>query len=307
MSQTAQIIQLHDQLRERRPRVKADTDDGWFKVSNVLGRAECCLDLGKYEQRIYNTVKIKTYGYRKSFDYISGSQYEEQTSILPDGSHRKGVPAKKAKEIEKRLIERKILKQEGRKVAVNTIVSEWIYEPLITKKSSKASPNNASINTPIENKITPIAGKNTPIAGKKYPHSGVHNKKDNNNKIITKDIVRKPDVNPVCSEVISYLNDKAGKHFKNTPTNHKFINARIKEGHSITDLKIVIDRKTIEWKQDPKMNAYLRPSTLFNSEKFESYLGTKTIRNASVMGSGMDWNDTSWAENLNGDGEVNLI
>lgn len=71
--------------------------------------------------------------------------------------------------------------------------------------------------------------------------------------------------------VISYLNDRAGKKFRNVQGNAKHINARLKEGHTVDDMKLVIDRKVAEWKGGP-MDEYLRPPTLFNSEKFEGYL-----------------------------------
>ena len=39
------------------------------------------------------------------------------------------------------------------------------------------------------------------------------------------------------------------------------------------DLIAVIDRKCLEWLDDPKFSQYLRPSTLFNAEKFNAYVG----------------------------------
>jgi uncharacterized phage protein (TIGR02220 family) len=73
--------------------------------------------------------------------------------------------------------------------------------------------------------------------------------------------------------VIDYLNEKAGKRFKPTAANAKFITARVKEGFTIEDLKAVIDLKCSEWIADKKFNQYLRPSTLFNAEKFNQYIG----------------------------------
>ena len=37
-------------------------------------------------------------------------------------------------------------------------------------------------------------------------------------------------------------------------------------------MKRVIDNQSAKWLRDNKMRVYLRPATLFNSEKFESYL-----------------------------------
>ena len=39
------------------------------------------------------------------------------------------------------------------------------------------------------------------------------------------------------------------------------------------DLIAVVDRKCLEWLDDPKFSQYLRPSTLFNAEKFNAYIG----------------------------------
>lgn len=70
--------------------------------------------------------------------------------------------------------------------------------------------------------------------------------------------------------VLNYLNEKAGTHYKAVESNLKFIKARLKD-YTVNDLKTVIDRKCAEW-QGTKMQMYLRPETLFNATKFESYL-----------------------------------
>ena len=73
-------------------------------------------------------------------------------------------------------------------------------------------------------------------------------------------------------EVISYLNLKAGTNYKaTTPKTRTLIKARLKEGFTLDDFYTVIDKKVLLWGKDIKMQAYLRPETLF-SPKFESYL-----------------------------------
>ena len=76
-------------------------------------------------------------------------------------------------------------------------------------------------------------------------------------------------------EIICYLNSKIGTRYKPTSKETvRLIKARLKEGFSIDDFKEVIDKKTNEWiKTD--FEKYLRPSTLFNQEKFEIYLNQK--------------------------------
>ena len=87
----------------------------------------------------------------------------------------------------------------------------------------------------------------------------------------TKDSVElKPDI---AGDVIEYLNLKSGRSYRNVKTHADHINARIKQGYTLEDIKAVIDRKCQEWANDTEMQQYLRPSTLFNNEKFNNYAG----------------------------------
>lgn len=78
--------------------------------------------------------------------------------------------------------------------------------------------------------------------------------------------------------IIDYLNAKTNKSFKATSDKtKKLMRARLKEGFTEDDFKRVIDNKCSEWLNDPKMNQYLRPETLFGT-KFESYLNQKAVK-----------------------------
>ncbi|AMQ71855.1 MULTISPECIES: phage replisome organizer N-terminal domain-containing protein [Bacillus amyloliquefaciens group] len=75
--------------------------------------------------------------------------------------------------------------------------------------------------------------------------------------------------------IIDLLNKVAGKRYRpTTPKTKKEIKARWNEGFRFEDFKHVILVKTEEWLNDPAMNRYLRPETLFGT-KFESYLNQK--------------------------------
>ena len=79
--------------------------------------------------------------------------------------------------------------------------------------------------------------------------------------------------NDTIEEIISFLNDTAGKRFRaDTGTTKSTISARLKDGYSLDDFKAVITVKSKEWKGDPKMDKNLRPQTLFIPNNFESYL-----------------------------------
>ena len=73
--------------------------------------------------------------------------------------------------------------------------------------------------------------------------------------------------------ILNFLIKRSGKSFKHVPSNLKLITARIKEGHSESEILAVIDMKVKEWQMDPKMAKYIRPATLFNAEKFNQYVG----------------------------------
>lgn len=86
------------------------------------------------------------------------------------------------------------------------------------------------------------------------------------------------------SEIVSYLNKKAGTKYRpSTPITQALIRARESEGFSLDDFKIVIDKKCAEWIGDERMEQYLRPETLFGT-KFEAYLNAKPSKRQTDTG-----------------------
>lgn len=74
------------------------------------------------------------------------------------------------------------------------------------------------------------------------------------------------------SEIVHALNDAAGTRYRaSSAKTRSLIHARWAEGYRLPDFLAVIDTMAAEWKDDPKMDKYLRPSTLF-SPKFEDYV-----------------------------------
>lgn len=74
-------------------------------------------------------------------------------------------------------------------------------------------------------------------------------------------------------KIINFLNEKAGRDFKDVEGNRKLIRSRIHDGYSEHDFALVIDFKCKQWLNDEKMEKYLRPGTLFgSSKKFDQYL-----------------------------------
>lgn len=77
----------------------------------------------------------------------------------------------------------------------------------------------------------------------------------------------------MSKQVLDYLNAATQSKFRETPSNLKLIEARMKEGASVDDCKTVIDAKVAQWQHDTEMSQYLRPETLFNATKFSQYCG----------------------------------
>lgn len=73
--------------------------------------------------------------------------------------------------------------------------------------------------------------------------------------------------------VIDYYNQTNDRSLKQVDSNYKEIRARIKEGHTVEDMKQLIDYAAKVWSKDAFWVDKNRPSTLFNG-KFDGYLQT---------------------------------
>ncbi|KNC88280.1 conserved phage C-terminal domain-containing protein [Trabulsiella odontotermitis] len=73
-------------------------------------------------------------------------------------------------------------------------------------------------------------------------------------------------------EVLSHLNLISGSRYQKSRSSLENIRARLREGNSVDDLKLVIDLKHEHWHDNDEQYQYMRPETLFGPKKFESYL-----------------------------------
>ncbi len=77
--------------------------------------------------------------------------------------------------------------------------------------------------------------------------------------------------------IVNYLNEKTSKNYRaETRKTRELIKARWNENHRLEEFKKVIDNKTTEWLDNPTMNKFLRPATLFGNN-FEAYLNQKEV------------------------------
>jgi len=103
----------------------------------------------------------------------------------------------------------------------------------------------------------------------------------------------KPDKIPF-EEIIKDLNEKTGKNFltdkKKSARTYELVKARINEGFTKEDFFKVHSVKSDQWLGDEKMEAYLRPSTLYRVSKFADYLGEyKVTRRFTFTDPSADW------------------
>lgn len=85
--------------------------------------------------------------------------------------------------------------------------------------------------------------------------------------------------NPTAEEtesiraVIEKLNERSGRSYSpDTPEHWRRVLRLLRSGYTELEIRMVIWDRGNRWSDDPKMQPYLRPATLFGSEKFADYL-----------------------------------
>jgi len=148
-------------------------------------------------------------------------------------------------------------------------------------KHSIITINNYDEYQPITNKLTTNQPQtNQQLTTNQPRYNNIINKECNNDSLYIDE--RK--------QIIDYLNQKAGTHYRaNTKNTQKHIIARLKEGFTVDDFKKVIDNKVKEW-TNTDFAKYLRPETLFGV-KFESYLNSapRSIEPTQQYKQGVDY------------------
>lgn len=78
--------------------------------------------------------------------------------------------------------------------------------------------------------------------------------------------------------ILFWLNEKAGRQYRETSENLEIIHDRLKETQNdIEGVKLMVVRQVALWKGDPKTDEWLRPSTLFRKSKFDGYYDNRHL------------------------------
>ncbi|HXI89935.1 MAG TPA: conserved phage C-terminal domain-containing protein [Blastocatellia bacterium] len=249
-------------------------EDGYTRLANELFDAILAFPFSSRQLKVLMTVIRKTYGYNKKRDDMSASQIAAVCGIA-----RPHVVKTLGELAEMNVI----LKQSGKfgsVIEVNKKYRLWGSTKTVSPSTESVSPASTElVLVPnqyhvIPNQYTASTESVSELVPNRYTQKTTS--KDNQQK-------------NVASDVIAYLNQKAGRKFEAVPANTKLILARLKEGATVEQLKAVVDAKVRDWLHDPKMSQYLRPATLFNAEKFGQYCGSLGSRmNGSSVASDYD-------------------
>lgn len=174
-----------------------------------------------------------------------------------------GMSSRGLRKMCERLIEADLIEQ-NTATRLYRITKKWFEAVLKARQEQSSGPEQSSDDT------------GTKFAGEAEPGSGDDgNKVPAHNKLNTKPNRKdsKANAGATISETIEFLNDQIGSDFKaGTKDTQQKLRARIAEGYTIDDFKLVIMYKNWQWANRDEMADYLQPSTLFRSTKFEGYL-----------------------------------
>lgn len=82
----------------------------------------------------------------------------------------------------------------------------------------------------------------------------------------------KPSTPDAPKQVITMFNQITGRNFMGSKSDLLLVKARLSDGFTVEDMRLVFESKNMEWRHDPKMSKYLAPETILRASNFEKYL-----------------------------------
>lgn len=200
----------------------AQLEDGFTRVANELLDAVMASGLSETEMCIVLAVWRKTYGFNKKMDWVSNEQLEQMV-----GKHH--THCSTAKNL---LIGKKVFIQEGRKVGMNTNVSEW---------KTKVNGFCKTLAKPAKKTLAEVAN------GTKQK---VLTTKDNNQNTERQDPPKSPQgENSLAQEVMDYFNELTGSRCAALAPFEKALSTVKSKDQCYTaeELKLVIRWAHVNW------------------------------------------------------------
>jgi phage replication O-like protein O len=225
------------------------TENGHTSIADELLDALVGIRISGEENQCLLFIIRKTYGWKKKEDWISLSQFQDKT-----GMAKPSIIRALKKLIDKNMIYKKV-NARGVSYGIQKNYKKW--KPL----TKKLTINKKA--TVVDKKVKEDLQKSNSGFTKKLPTIETLTRKTFTIETSTRE------------SIVEYLNSVLGTNYKPSGQKTKIvINARLAEGHTLEDFKIVIDKKYAEWVDDPEYSKFLRPETLFGN-KFEGYLNQK--------------------------------
>lgn len=224
----------------------AQLEDGFTRVANELLDAVMASGLSETEMCIVLAVWRKTYGFNKKMDWVSNEQLEQMV-----GKHH--THCSTAKNL---LIGKKVFIQEGRKVGMNTNVSEW---------ETKVNGFCKTLAKPAKKTLAEVANRTK---------QKVLTTKDNNQNTERQDPPKSPKgENSLAKEVMDYFNELTGSRCAAlAPFEKALTTVKSKDQcYTAEELKLVIRWAHVNWGHS------FKPENLCRMTRFDGYLSDALI------------------------------
>lgn len=114
------------------------TENGFTKLANELLDAFCAVSLSGHEWNVIHAIIRKTYGYNKKEDWVTNTQIMKLT----------GQTQQKVSQAKRKLIEKRIITENGNKISLNKNYEEWLELPKtvtrVTENGNKQLPKTVN-------------------------------------------------------------------------------------------------------------------------------------------------------------------
>ena len=238
---------------------------------------------------VLNKQIIKTLGIESTFLLTALIEASDGLSdengwfykTAPSLEEETGLSKHKQSNIIDELIRLGILEQENKGMPMKRFfrinfkkIEELVFK---SKELKNLKPSSEEIEKQGVKNFNCKGSKDLTACSEKIEHNKEYiiNNLDNNN-LINNNLNKELNIN-IHKSVLDYLNEKLGTRYRTTSKNIiRHINARLNEGYTFEDFKIVIDKKFDEW-IGTEFEKYLCPDTLFGT-KFEKYLNQNILK-----------------------------
>ena len=83
-----------------------------------------------------------------------------------------------------------------------------------------------------------------------------------------------------ANQLLDYLNRATAREGASRFKSYAGLRARLEDGATDDDIRLVVDFKSMQWANDEKMRQFIRPKTLFGPQNFPGYLSEANAWNA---------------------------